>query len=1048
MKNLRAVIVSFIALLIPIILSAQITNLSQMQNALSPEMLSESMPVEQTTPVRLILESNSNQIIIQYKFSGFSIAPAIQNSELYQYIHIMDFPKMGQVGKPALPVHNDIIMLPGGSAQIQIIEAPYHEYPGFNIYPALEDASDEAGQPEPVFVKDQNLYSTNAFWPADIVSLETQQKIRTIDFAIIQIRPVQYNPVTKMIRVYDYIKYKVVYSGSNLGNGEIRFKSSNSFINSIRDGVLNSNLLPAKSENTTKTLNSNDIILLTTPAYQAAADTLAMWKRQLGYTVKIITSSTWTSAAVKDTVHTLYQNWNPHPDYLLILGDDADVPSEHIPYSTTYYLSDLYYVCMDGVGDYLADMARGRISVNSASQAMTVVQKIVNYERNPISDASFYNNIMSCAYFQDGSTYTSYKDGYADRRFLHTAEEIRSYLMTKSYSVSRTYFAFDNRVPTNYNNGYYSDGQAIPSDLLVSNGFNWNGGSSDITSKINAGAFLLYHRDHGYVGGYGWEHPYYLNQESSSLVGNGDNINQLSNGSKLPVVFSVNCYTGDFSKPECFAENFIRKSDGGAVGVFAPSYASYSGYNDALITGMMDAIWSNPGLIPDFGAGGTSNPNLNTHGDILTMGDVLNQGLLRMVQTWAASSKWQMQNEIYHYFGDPSMKIWTASPAVIATNEIKDIVRLDSSITIQSQNCSDAFYTLMVDGEVIASGNLVNGQVNIEFLLDSIHDAVLTISKHNFRPIVKKFTIDNTIKSIPPISQASNIRFIAEGAKSTSITIEWDKGDGDFSMVKISDDGSFATPIDGTEYLANDIYNGSGEQVVFTGEGNSVTVYNLQIGSAYWFRVYDYNNEGVYTLYQTISDVDNPNVSDGGSMLPVQLTDLKAEFINESVEIEWITNSEVNNEKFIIEKSINGYDFTSIGEVPGFGNSNIPITYKFTDLDIKSGVIYYRLNQMDFDGKMTVSQPIMLKLNNNQMNSLIENYSVNENGINILCSNMNENIELRIIDMTGRIVNTMIIEGGVESSEIQIPINNLMGGVYFISARTSTLIDNRKVIIN
>ena len=75
---------------------------------------------------------------------------------------------------------------------------------------------------------------------------------------------------------------------------------------------------------------------------------------------------------------------------------------------------------------------------------------------------------------------------------------------------------------------------------------------------------------------------------------------------------------------------------------------------------MFDAIWSNPGLLPNFGSGGISNPNVNTHSDIYKMGYVLNQGLLRMGQTWGLS---QYTNRIFHYFGDPSMEMYTSSPS-------------------------------------------------------------------------------------------------------------------------------------------------------------------------------------------------------------------------------------------------------------------------------------------------------------------------------------------------------------------------------------------------
>ena len=1047
---MRKFYLSFILILSIFCLTAvsaqSLTNLNR--NALPADLQTLSQPILQTTPVRTILNSDESTLILKYDFSGIKVSASNRKSENFQYLHIHNFPKMGEVGKPALPAHNDLVLVSGSSYQIEIIDAPYTEYKGFNIHPALEAASDEAGAPEPEFVKDNALYSTNAFWPNQIVAPVTEQKVRGMRYLVLQIRPVQFNPVTHTIRVYDYIKYKVSFTGVNNEFRNLKYRSSDTYINSLQEGVLNNNLLPKRADNSMKTSNSHNIILLTTPEFQAAADTLALWKRQLGYSVYTISLSNWTSAQVKDSVHTLYQSWTPHPDYLIILGDNEDVPAEQIPYSTTYYLSDLYYVCMDGTGDYTADMARGRISVSNATEAMTVVQKIVNYERNPVQDASFYSNVMSCGYFQDGSYYGAYFDGYADRRFLHTVEEVKSYLDGKNYNVSRTYIAYNNRNPQYYNNGYYSDGQAIPSDLLRSNGFNWDGDAAAINQKINAGAFLLYHRDHGFTDGYGWEHPYYLNSESNGVVNDGNHINQLNNGNKLPIVFSVNCHTGDFKRPECFAENFVRKSNAGAVGVIAPSYATYSGYNDAIMTGLIDAIWSNPGLVPDFGLyPSVANPNLNSHGDIRTMGHVLNQGLLRMSQVWAPTSRYQLQNETFHYFGDPSMRIWTSVPQTFSLNTLPSLIRLDSSLQISVSNCADAQYSLIVDGEIFEVGSLVNGQATIEFVLDSVHEAILTISGPNMRPYTKKITIDNTIKNVPPVYQASNIR-IVQAAKSYAATIEWDKGDGDFSLVKISDDGHFTAPVNGIEYPADNTYTGSGEQVVFSGAGNTVEVFNLTEGEVYWFRVYEYNNEGVYTLYQTIMESDNPKASnDGGESLPVELSTFTAQIQNGKVVVNWVTSSEINNDYFILEHSVDNFSYSEIERQAGSANSNIPIAYQAIHNNPDRGMNYYRLKQVDFDGTEKTYESVSVQVNQGSTDGLISQVSSNNQQIELELAAIQSQAEIILADLSGRIIYNKKLEASRDGQRVQIPLDQASIGVYVISVRTPSNIENKKVVL-
>ena len=69
--------------------------------------------------------------------------------------------------------------------------------------------------------------------------------------------------------------------------------------------------------------------------------------------------------------------------------------------------------------------------------------------------------------------------------------------------------------------------------------------------------------------------------------------------------------------------------------------------------------------------------------------------------------------------------------------------------------------------------------------------------------------------------------------------------------------------------------------------------------------------------------------------------------------LSWKTASEINNSHFEIERSNNGKDFIKIGEIAGQGTSNSTKRYQFTDKNPGSAQQYYRLKQVDFDGKFT-----------------------------------------------------------------------------------------------
>ncbi len=86
-------------------------------------------------------------------------------------------------------------------------------------------------------------------------------------------------------------------------------------------------------------------------------------------------------------------------------------------------------------------------------------------------------------------------------------------------------------------------------------------------------------------------------------------------------------------------------------------------------------------------------------------------------------------------------------------------------------------------------------------------------------------------------------------------------------------------------------------------------------------------------------------------ILPVTFTSFTVKADGCKALLEWQTGMEQNNSHFVVERSTNGSAFTAIGRVGAVGNSNTANTYKFTDEAPVAGVNYYRITQVDFDGK-------------------------------------------------------------------------------------------------
>ncbi len=88
------------------------------------------------------------------------------------------------------------------------------------------------------------------------------------------------------------------------------------------------------------------------------------------------------------------------------------------------------------------------------------------------------------------------------------------------------------------------------------------------------------------------------------------------------------------------------------------------------------------------------------------------------------------------------------------------------------------------------------------------------------------------------------------------------------------------------------------------------------------------------------------------STLPIELKYFFATSYNENILIEWETASEINNKNFTVFKSVDGLNWSSIGEVKGAGNSSSNKQYSMLDKSPNEGINYYYLTQTDYNGNI------------------------------------------------------------------------------------------------
>lgn len=119
-------------------------------------------------------------------------------------------------------------------------------------------------------------------------------------------------------------------------------------------------------------------------------------------------------------------------------------------------------------------------------------------------------------------------------------------------------------------------------------------------------------------------------------------------------------------------------------------------------------------------------------------------------------------------------------------------------------------------------------------------------------------------------------------------------------------------------------------------------------------------------------------------VLPIELLSFDGSVINSrNVLLEWSTASEKNNDYFIIERSVDGYNWLQIKNIDATGNSNTQINYTTIDNSAPRAIVYYKLSQVDFDGNSEKFDPISVNLTLDEKNCDYKFYDLNGKLIDI-----------------------------------------------------------------
>ncbi len=632
---------------------------------------------------------------LNFSIQHFNFADRDVNGEIMTAIEFSESFLPNEEGAPDLPGFGRYIAIPNGATPVvEIINMRTERYSNVNIAPAPRIPLDTDQSPL-YYSKDESIYSRDAFYPAEPVSLGDFSQIRGVDVCMLSIMPYQYNPVTKELIVYRDIEINIRFEGGNRQFGDERFRSRY-WDPIMEDAIFNFNTLPKvdydkKAANSSRSTGYEYLIVVPNdPVFSQWADSIKKFRTEEGiYTgiVKLSDIGTNVTAAMLETYfNNAYNTWDIPPAAVLLLGDfgQASANSNSIisPIYDNYCVSDNIYA--DVSGNQMPDIVFARITAQNAAQLESMIGRFLKYERRPPTNPSFYANPITALGWQ------------TERWFQICSETVggfwKNVLGKTPVRINEIYQGTPGSIWSSATNtstvvGVFGpDGLGyIPAQPSSLGG--WSGGNSTmINNALNAGSFMLMHRDHGMETG--WGEPSYTNSS----------INGLTN-TDLSFILSINCLTGKYNYgSECFTEKFHRytynNQPAGALGLTAASETSYSFVNDTYVWGMMDNMW--PNFMPQYG----TTPE--SRGVLPAFGNAAGKYFLRQSNWPYNTGNKEVTYHLFHHHGDAFLKVCTEVPQTIAATYNNTIYEGETTFNITAS--PNSLVCLTADGVILGTG--------------------------------------------------------------------------------------------------------------------------------------------------------------------------------------------------------------------------------------------------------------------------------------------------------------------------------------------------------
>jgi len=462
-----------------------------------------------------VVKATPGDTVVSFDFGAFESQSVMIGGQEFSILDMDGFGGIYETGHPALPTYARSVIIPNsGHVAIDVIDATYHEIENVRIAPSkghLPRTIDPATVPYTF----ADVYSTDAFYPAEIAGLGEPYIMRDVRGVVVNLNPFQYNPVTGVLRVYDTITVQVIEAADVVNKPAANTlpigysKPSKAFGQLIANHFVNGG---GNGGRYNPLDEDGEMLVIVYDQWESNVQIFEAWKDSIGLSTTVVKKSVAgnTSSAIKAYIQNYYDQNNLA--FVLLVGDAGQVPTPSGGLDPTYSLV--------AGGDHYPDIFIGRFSAETAAQVDTQVERTLEFEQG-IHGGDWQWKGTGIASNQGPGHYNEYDH-------VHMGY-IRDDLLTFGYTEVDEFY----------------DPSAT---------------STQVKNAVNEGRGIINYCGHG----------------SSSSWGttgfSSNDVNNLVNNNMLPFITSVACVNGYFMSGTCFAEAWLRATNGGeptgAVGAY------------------------------------------------------------------------------------------------------------------------------------------------------------------------------------------------------------------------------------------------------------------------------------------------------------------------------------------------------------------------------------------------------------------------------------------------------------------------------------------------